>query len=329
MERIRPFPAAAAAVILVILSAAFPLAGQEGTPGERTPAAPPAQGAAPVRTHRLQVVANVPEARIFVDGSYRGTAPGTVELRPGRYEVQVTAPGFEAFRTRVDLFGDRTVQAELARETRALRVTGNIPGARVYAGGEFLGTAPGTFELPPGNYPIRVTAPGYREFVLAVNLFGNREISYVLQQELHRLSVSADVPGARVLIDGEDRGTAPLTVTLPRGSHDIRVTAPGYFEYRTSLQLDRSETIRARLSPAAATITIRIPERFMDPRNRSAASQIQVFVDEVRMMKPTFTLPAGAHTIRFTSGGFFVEERFDFSAGLRYLVEPFLDLRIE
>jgi hypothetical protein len=56
------------------------------------------------------------------------------------------------------------------------------------------------------------------------------------------VTISADTPGATILVDGQPTGTAPATVPLSRKSeHTIDVTAPGYETAHL--------TVRRRLNP--------------------------------------------------------------------------------
>ena len=81
-----------------------------------------------------------------------------------------------------------------------------------------------------------------------------------LQERLDSTSVSLEVsePGARVLVDGEDRGTTPLSepVRVAPGSHEVRVEKNGFqaFSVRVTVPAGESASVRANLvslTPAA------------------------------------------------------------------------------
>lgn len=53
-------------------------------------------------------------------------------------------------------------------------------------------------------------------------------------QEVH---FAASPAGAKLTVDGQDRGSVPQTVLLKRGSdHTIRIEAPGYAPYEAKLE---------------------------------------------------------------------------------------------
>jgi hypothetical protein len=62
--------------------------------------------------------------------------------------------------------------------------------------------------------------------------------------------------GARVEIDGEDRGTAPVSLDLPPGEHTVKVTAPGYYPWKTTLDVTPgvNAAVRAELVEAEAAV---------------------------------------------------------------------------
>lgn len=65
------------------------------------------------------------------------------------------------------------------------------------------------------------------------------------------LRVQASVPGARVLLDDNARGVAPLAVRAPVGRHVLRVEAPGYRPYGSFVDVLAGERrpLRVVLSP--------------------------------------------------------------------------------
>ena len=74
----------------------------------------------------------------------------------------------------------------------------------------------GTLPLPPqsintGEHTVVVRAPGFAPFTRKVTIVGTRanELSVALEATAALLSVTADVPGSEVLINGRSVGTAP------------------------------------------------------------------------------------------------------------------------
>jgi hypothetical protein len=112
------------------------------------------------------------------------------------------------------------------------RVTiGTTPlGAEVIIDGTARGLAPVTVQLDPGAHTV-VIKRGSVERTIPLQVASGAEVSqhYEFAPEapvpsLSTLTVTTDPPGARVMIDGEARGTSPLTVTdLTVARHRVTV----------------------------------------------------------------------------------------------------------
>ena len=51
------------------------------------------------------------------------------------------------------------------------------------------------------------------------------------------LTITADVDGAWVYINGEEYGVAPMQVNLPYGSYNVMLEKSGYQSYKQSIQI--------------------------------------------------------------------------------------------
>lgn len=70
-----------------------------------------------------------------------------------------------------------------------------------------------------------------------------------LEASVARLEVTATVDGARVLVDGQDLGAAPMVAQVGEGLHVIEVSSPGFTSDRRELQLSAGDerALRAQL----------------------------------------------------------------------------------
>ncbi|MEM6995185.1 MAG: PEGA domain-containing protein, partial [Myxococcota bacterium] len=104
-----------------------------------------------------------------------------------------------------------------------------------------------------GAHRVSVRAPGYREVASTETAVAGRliPVEATLQPIPASLSITA-VPGARVVLDGNELGFAPLSgsVEAAPGPHRISVTAPGRIDFRTTLTAERG---------AALTVDARTP----------------------------------------------------------------------
>lgn len=130
--------------------------------------------------------------------------------------------------------------ASRAPSTGTLVVSSDVEGADVLLNGKRVGTTPHQATgLKPGSYDVRVEKKGFEPYQEKIQVTAKRhEISAKLTAAAPRLEVASNVSGARVFVDGEERGTTPLSLDdLPPGRHELRVSAAGYRTYTETLEL--------------------------------------------------------------------------------------------
>ncbi|MDI9633542.1 MAG: PEGA domain-containing protein [Methanolinea sp.] len=108
------------------------------------------------------------------------------------------------------------------------------------------------YNVAPGSHPVVVSKDGYEPFEGWVTVSPNEAVKFpvtLAEKETGTLSVISDPPGARVLVDGAERGVTPLSVTgLAAGPHSVRIAGAGYQEYVSSVDVIAGETATVQVS---------------------------------------------------------------------------------
>ena len=104
--------------------------------------------------------------------------------------------------------------------------------ARVTVDGEERGVTPLTMKLPSGAHVLEVQIGTAEPRVIPLTIqAGVQTAQYVELQNVPMtgsLEIRSDPPGARVSIDGQNRGAAPVTLRdLPPGDHEVVLEANG------------------------------------------------------------------------------------------------------
>ncbi|TDE87606.1 DUF4384 domain-containing protein [Deinococcus sp. S9] len=152
-----------------------------------------------------------------------------------------------------------TVVAQNPVQTGSLFVGTNVPNATVILNGQRLGEANQTFSnIRPGTYPVRVQAPGYRDYTTTISIRAgtttnlNVEFAQIVMpapapvQNQFTIALRSPVNGARVFVDGDEVGVirnGMLNITVSRGSHEIVVVAPGYRTFSNVYNVQRNGQI--------------------------------------------------------------------------------------
>lgn len=127
--------------------------------------------------------------------------------------------------------------------TGNLFVGTNAPGSTVILNGRTLGPANTSYtNIAPGDYPVRVRAPGYTDYTTTIrireNTTTNLNVEFAVRPVVtppvanaYNIAIRSSVNGALIFVDGVQAGTVQnggLNLNLSRGSHEIVMIAPGY-----------------------------------------------------------------------------------------------------
>lgn len=283
------------------------------------------QRAAPV-TGSLLVAADVSGAAIYIDGEPRGSTPTVIEgITVGEHTIEIRPndESLEAHRQTIRIIaGERaTINATMRPaqgRTGTLRVLVNVQGAEVFLDGESIGTAPASAPaVPPGDHIVEARAEGHQPTQQTVSIESGQqrvisiEMSEVVR-ELGRIVVNANVEGAVVTIDGEERGPPPVVIDrAPAGTHAILVRAEGYREFRHTCQTGPGRSCEVTADMGVVGRPIRVT-------TTSTVRGAQLFVDGELQGPVPFEgeVPIGPHLVEVRAEGYrSYQAQISFSAG--------------
>jgi hypothetical protein len=214
---------------------------------------------------------------------------GTQWLTTGSYRMTIRKPGYD---TRVEEFELRPgivhqLPIDLRRTSAVLLIRTVPSGVSVRVDGEVRGTTQAASDdggrselllidgLVPRAMPYRVRlekgcfVSAASEFVVpgidswkgptAPDALWDPDRLYdpvELKPAFGTLDVSADQPGATILIDGERRGVAGKPITdVCDGDHSVEVRSPtGQFSQRVRVEFDKATRLQARLVPTYGVV---------------------------------------------------------------------------
>jgi hypothetical protein len=138
------------------------------------------------------------------------------------------------------------------------------PGAVVSLAGASLGITPVAIELPQGSHIIRFELPGYVAREMGVYVEAGRPVTVAAALVpmgsaapalvgSGRLTVTTNLPGAEVRLDGVAFGYLPLDGRpVPAGEHRLSLLAPGFAdrEINVIVSPDVTAEMRVDMTPA-------------------------------------------------------------------------------
>lgn len=160
-----------------------------------------------------------------------------------------------------------SVESLFAQRKTSVTVIASEAPAQVYINNRMIGLATPRyqFQLTPGSYELRVVKPGKPEFRRQITV-GSRPMTLNInlnappqpipqpapqpapQPQKHQLSVGGNVSGADLYIDGRHAGVLPFNQLLPPGRYQLRVTAEGFEEWNSSINLSGNQNLFAELA---------------------------------------------------------------------------------
>ncbi|MFW5710974.1 MAG: PEGA domain-containing protein [Spirochaetia bacterium] len=214
----------------------------------------------------------------------------------------------------------------------ALTIQTDVIGARVYLNGEIAGYARPNFSilLTPGTYQVRVSMPGRGEYKTTIEMTSNAKILEVNLSSPHnyRLAVDANVRGADVYVDNKLVGQTPYSGSHPADTYRVEVSAGGYRDSSSRVELDRNRTVTFNLQPSRIQVRIELADSIISRKVHNWDKRLRVYVDGNRINGVEFRVSPGTHTIRVDAGLLTVEKDivFDSDQGRRQTLTLSLDL---
>jgi hypothetical protein len=186
-----------------------------------------------------------------------------------------------------------------------VNVNSRPPGAWISVDGKTLTLrTPAAVEVSPGEHTIGLSFSDLGSATYSVRgLRGDRvPLDATLWGALEVFSPSG-VNIVGVVVDGEERGFAPLRVdSLTPGVHEVRFSGPGMASWGQTVDIRVGETrellARATLSPASGVLQVQAS--LTDEQGTQPLQGGQVWIDgEPRGAAPlTLDLPRGPHSVR-------------------------------
>ncbi len=199
----------------------------------------------PTNAGRLMVRSTPPGATVRLNGVERGKTPLEIADAPsGENTVEILMDGYKAYSEKVAVQAQETkeVAGVLQAIPTTLQVVSIPPGARIYVNNQFRGEAPVTLtDLPPGEQRLRAELAGFETAARTVSLLQQSAVveEFRMQKNSGKIVVVSDPPGAKVFLNGEEKGVTGTPATglisdpfemdlLPPGAYKVQLHRTGY-----------------------------------------------------------------------------------------------------
>ena len=195
-------------------------------------------------------IKSIPDAAlILIDGEEAGTTPRTIsDIKIGMHQVEVSIDGYEGWSENIEVIDkENTITATLQEKSGSIDIKSEPSNATVLVDGKEIGSTPETIkDLKPGMHQVEVRMDGCEDWSESVEVIVEKvsEIAALLQKAAGSISAKSTPDGALILIDGEEAGTTPATLSsIPIGSHEIEVKLSGHEDWKKSIIVKKDKEI--------------------------------------------------------------------------------------
>ncbi|TXS89278.1 PEGA domain-containing protein [Parahaliea maris] len=274
-------------------------------------------------TARSVLITVTPQSDASVDvGGLHLPFGERILIRPGHYDLSVTAPGYFPLQTNLEVTDEdsQEVLLTLTPLPGRLHFVSEPPGARVLLDGEELGLTPlEDVEVAAGPHDLTLQAPRYQPWEQAIEVTGREQRQQVQAQLLPawaEVSITSEPVGATVTVAGEPAGTTPGVVEILQGEQEIGLRLPGYADWTSTLAVTAGEPqdlgsitlipaagiLALSSNPAGANVTLDGEYQGQTPLTLELApdksQRIHLSRPGYRRHSETITLAAGESTER-------------------------------
>jgi hypothetical protein len=124
------------------------------------------------RMGALKVTTTPPGAEVHVDNAYQGETPLTLERKPGVYHVLIKKNNYRELSEEIAIEDNITknIHRDLDPALGEFWIDSDPPHAKVWLDSEDIGYTPTRINKLPGSYTVRITKPGYTNYVEEIHI---------------------------------------------------------------------------------------------------------------------------------------------------------------
>ena len=234
------------------------------------------------QTGNLTVSSNPTGASVYLDGVSKGISPITLTgVSVGNHTLLLTKSGYNNYTTAVTINAGQTATLSatlvpVTISTGNLSITSNPTAASAYVDGTYKGVTNLVISnLTAGSHSLILAKAGYNNYTATVTVTSGQTTSVdatltSIPAQTGNISVSSNPTGASVYLDSVSKGVTPITISgVSVGSHTIKLTKTGYYDYTTTATVAAGQTasVSAALTPTSTT-------SFLDNFNRADSSSL-------------------------------------------------------
>ncbi|MEZ0122723.1 MAG: SUMF1/EgtB/PvdO family nonheme iron enzyme [Candidatus Reddybacter sp.] len=192
-----------------------------------------------------------PTATIKVSDGLSFHIGGRYLMRPGAFQLQLSAPGYFHLEQELLVSEDAQQSYPLTLDKMPGHLTINAHPETVQISLQNTtqenrqGETPTTLQdIPAGSYTLQAQAERYFAQSIAIDIEGldiTQQVSIDLQPAWGQMQINSEPTGAQVLVNSSVQGVTPLQVDILQSGEPVSLKLPGYKEWQQTLSVPAGE----------------------------------------------------------------------------------------
>lgn len=231
---------------------------------------------------------------------------GRYLVQPGEYELDITKPGYYSIQKEIKVTKQQTqtLSFSLKKKPGFLSIS-SMPkdGVQIFINDKDYNFTPiDKLELAAGTYSLKATAERYQPYTTQLIIEGKEKhqaLNIELLPNWSEVNINSDPPGAKIWIDGENKGLTPLSIDLLAGKYNLELRHQDYMPYTTDFLVIANEPLNLPVAELFSS-----PSHLVITSTPSKAAVLIAGVDKGITPLTIRLNPNTEHTLVLTKPGF-------------------------
>ncbi len=195
---------------------------------------------------RLELDSTPSGASVEIDGTVKGVTPLSIEVRGGRYALELSKDEYQSQYEKIEITGLKPVVTrnyKLQVGTNSVQLSLSPPDGRLQLNGRPHSNLKEITVPTVGHVELTYQKPGYASKSVQV-LPQDRRVAISLEPTFGKVAITANVTAA-VFVDGVAKGQTPITLSLPTVSYNLELKRDGYLDAQQNVTVLAEQTVVA------------------------------------------------------------------------------------
>ena len=194
---------------------------------------------------KLNIDSNPFDADIYIDGKAYGKTPNQIQkILIGQHTLSLKKEGYKDINETIEIKEVKMLDRKYdLNQITSIKISSTPADARIEIDGRDFGFTPANINtLDAGTHDLKLSKDGYKDVHDKFNITTgiNTPLSYTLLSSDRHIIISSNPSNARVYIDGEYRGSTPLTIKEKPGTYKLELKKYDYKKFKKKITVSEN-----------------------------------------------------------------------------------------